>query len=283
MQPPRAAAVVVTGTPAGLQLLPAPRAVCDRLGNPLIIVGFDCETHDWRDGTTRKGRIGPLGWYTNNDDMAFARIVQLGWVVGDGSRDAKVISKSSLIKPQDFQITEKARGCHGITQEAALQNGRPLADVLGEFMRDVSQACARGGRICAHQLEFDAGVVDEELRRCGLLDLQATWGRIARSGYCTMNPPVGRWLKQCSGHDVGPENKQHTLGLTYMARLLGLCPDSFQKRHHDAEHDAQMTRFIYAALLERAKASHDTSSTMAPGTNDWASSRAPGARSPTKG
>ena len=208
----------------------------------------------------RKGRIGPFGWYTNNDDVPFARIVQLGWVVADASRNGEAISKSSLIQPQGFQITEKAMGCHGITQEDALRSGRPLADVLEEFVRDVSHACSRGGRVCAHQLELDAGLVDEELRRCGLHDLRAAWGRIARNGYCTMNPPMGRWLKQCAGHDVGPETKQHILGLTYMTRLLGLCPDSFQKRHHDAEHDANMTRLIYTALLERANASSAMSS-----------------------
>jgi len=39
-----------------------------------------------------------------------------------------------------------------------------------------------------------------------------------------------------------------------------LCPDSFQERHHDAEHDAEMTRLIYTALLERARASSAASS-----------------------
>lgn len=256
-QIPRAAAVITADKPSG-QLLPASRIVCDRLGSPSMIVGFDCETHDWRDNTERKGRIGPFGWYTCNDNVAFARLVQLGWVVADANHNADVISKSSLIQPQGFQITEKAKGWHGIAQKEALQNGRPLADVLEEFMRDVSQACARGGRVCAHQLEFDAGVVDEELARCGLHDLRARWGRIAQSGYCTMNPQVGRWLKQCAGHDVGPETKQHILGLTYTTRLLGLCPDNFRKRYHNAEHDANMARLIYAALLERAKASRIT-------------------------
>ena len=87
---------------------------------------------------------------------------QLGWVVADASRDAEVISKSSLIQPQGFQITAKAQGCHGITQEAALQNGRPLADVLEEFMRDVCQACSRGGRVCARRLPGeDGGLIDD--------------------------------------------------------------------------------------------------------------------------
>ena len=57
---------------------------------------------------------------------------------------------------------------------------------------------------------------------------------------------------QNAGHDTGPKTKQHTLGLTYTMRLLGLCPDTFQHRQHDAEIDAAMTRLIYTILLQLA-------------------------------
>ena len=254
-QIPSAAAIVVTSDASDVKLLPLPQPVQARLGKPAIIAGFDCETHDWRVGTERKGRIGPFGWYTNNDDMSFARIVQLGWSIAGIDDNAKIILKSSLIRPEDFQISDKANACHSITQENARQNGRPLAEVLEEFMRDISQAHSQGGRICAHQLEFDAGVIDQELHRCGMHTHRSTWQRIARDGYCTMNPQVGRWLKECAGHDVGAESKQHILGLTYTMRLLGLCPNISQQRHHNAEHDAQMTRSIYAKLLEHANVS----------------------------
>jgi hypothetical protein len=36
--------------------------------------------------------------------------------------------------------------------------------------------------------------VRQELGRCGLLRLQQVWASVARKGYCTMNPTLGRWL-----------------------------------------------------------------------------------------
>ena len=249
----RADAITMNAKSSEARFLIAPSAVRHRLDpKPSIAIGFDCETHDWLENTQRKGRIGPFGWYTNNDNVQFARIVQLGWAIGFASRDAEVISKAYIIQPKDFVIAGKAKACHGITQEHAVQQGRPLIKVLEEFMHDILQAVSKGGRICAHQLEFDAGVIEQELRRCGLHGLEAEWRRIARCGYCTMNPEVGKWLKQNAGHDTGPETKQHTLGLTYTMRLLGLCPDTFQHRQHDAENDAAMARLIYIVLLEFA-------------------------------
>ena len=68
-----------------------------------------------------------------------------------------------------------------------------------------------------------------------------------------MNPEAGRWIMQCSGQDVGPATKQHTLGLIHTLQLLGILRDDMQIRHHDAAYDARMTRLIYVALLVRAK------------------------------
>ena len=42
---------------------------------------------------------------------------------------------------------------HGISQDHASQQGRPLEEVLQEFIADVIEVRARGGRLCAHQLE----------------------------------------------------------------------------------------------------------------------------------
>ena len=233
--------------------MPMPHAVLDRLGNPSIIVGFDCETHDWCDDAKRKGRIGPFGWYTVNDDVPLARIVQLGWAVGDASVDAEIVVKSALIQPRGFEIAEKAIAHHHITQDIALEHGRPLASVLEEFMRDVSQACSRGVRVCAHQLEFDAGVIDQELQRCGLESLRLEWARLARCGYCTMNPEAGRWLLQCAGQETGLETTKHILGLVRTMGLLGLRRDA-SSQGRDAASDAKMTRLVYATLLQRAVA-----------------------------
>lgn len=101
------------------------------------------------------------------------------------------------------------------------------------------------------RLEFDAGVLSYELRRSGLEALQKDWMRFAKEGYCTMNPVVGRWLLQELGHEVGPPQKQHTLQLDWMLRQLVPQKSDLVNRRHDAGADAQMTRLIYLALLQR--------------------------------
>ena len=45
----------------------------------------------------------------------------------------------------------------------ATANGARLKDVLNEFMKDVMAAYNEGGIIVAHQIEFDGGVIYQEL------------------------------------------------------------------------------------------------------------------------
>ncbi len=138
-----------TGPPHALREI-----MLDRLGCPDVVVGVDIETHDWRDDACNKGHIGQFGWYTMRDDasLEFARLVQLGYAIGKAGVEAPAVVKSTLIKPNGFEISVKAtRECHGITHEQASREGRDLKGVLQEFMKDVSEACGRGGRICAHQ------------------------------------------------------------------------------------------------------------------------------------
>ena len=130
--------------------------------------------------------------------------------------------KEATIKPDDFQIAEKAVKYHGITQESALQNGRCLANVLDDFMRDVSMYCSLGAQLCAHHFEFDAGIIKAELQRCGSDANLVEWERIARNGYCSWNPDAGRWLRQCAGKDFGLSTTKNVLGFPGAMGSLGL-------------------------------------------------------------
>lgn len=70
-------------------------------------------------------------------------------------------------------------------------------------MTDVKMACGKHARICAHDLEFDAGVIYEELGRCNLLELWKEWSHFAKcASYCTMNPNACRWILDCLGRDM---------------------------------------------------------------------------------
>ena len=71
--------------------------------------------------------MSTFGWYTKNDNVPFARIVQLGWVVAGVGRDAEAISKSSLIQPEGFLIMQKA-------QDIGLQSPWMSPELLGSVL-----------------------------------------------------------------------------------------------------------------------------------------------------
>ena len=227
----------------------------ERIGNPKIVIGVDIETHGWLEGVSKKGHIGQFGFYTMKDDasLKFARIIQIGWVTGEARIDSETLSKCYFVKPEGFEVESKATNFHGFSQEFVSKEGRKLRDVLCEFMADVKYAYQNDGIIVAHQIEFDAGVIYEELGRCGLTDLQKQWASIVRNGFCTMSPHVGRWLLKSKGSDIGPDTVQHTLGLQQVARLI--IPDRAETKTHDAGYDATMSRQIFLAILEHTQKS----------------------------
>ena len=230
-----------------------PQILIEQIGNPKIVVGFDLETHGWPENSSSKGRIGSFGHYTMKDDESLkcARIVQIGWVVGGCRCDLEARSKCFLVKPNGFQVEEKATNFHGISHEMATNNGEDLKDVLMEFMTDAMKASKDGGIVVAHQIEFDAGVIFEELGRCGFINLQNEWATIARNGFCTMSPVVGRWLLQSSNEEVGPTTVQHTLRLNELAKMI--IPEQQVTKQHDSEYDAGLCRSIFLAIAERAQ------------------------------
>ena len=125
------------------------------------------ETHSWPEQASKKGplgHIGQFGWYTMKDDntLGFARIIQLGWAIGDARGDAAVNTKAYFVSPDGFEVAAKATEFHKFSHEYVAREGRPLTDVLREFMLDVQTACAAGGRVAAHQLEFDAGIICQD-------------------------------------------------------------------------------------------------------------------------
>ena len=155
---------------------------------------------------SNKGHIGRLGWYTMKDEasLAYARIVQIGWTIGPASSESPA-TKALYVKPEGFEITPAATKYHRISQQLAEREGVSLSDALQQFMAEVIEAHGKGGRVVAHQIEFDAGVILRELRRCGMSACEGQWFEVARSnGFCTMNPYAGRWLRQASGLEVGP-------------------------------------------------------------------------------
>jgi len=73
----------------------------------------DIETHDWKDGGPRSGRIVEMAWMVFDCDMKCLE------------------SKQYLLKPHGYdRIAQKATACHGITTERAVDDGLTLSMFL---------------------------------------------------------------------------------------------------------------------------------------------------------
>ena len=87
------------------------------------LIGVDIETHDWEDDSRgNKGTYGQFGHYNlcKAKDLE-SRIVQLGWAFGPAGCAAVV--KERLVRPDGFQISEKATDLYKITHEEAEAKG----------------------------------------------------------------------------------------------------------------------------------------------------------------
>ena len=227
-----------------------PNDVATKLGKRCLVAGIDVETHDWEERACKKGDFGQYGFYSicHPDDLN-ARIVQLGWAVGR-TQDELVV-KEHIVYPSDFVISERAAQYHGISHDIAMRHGRPLQEVLAEFMNDMIQVYRQGGRIVVHHLEFDCGIIGRELQRSGL-ELTDIWRCIAQEGVCTMDPYIGRWIRMCCGEDVWPGSSKNTLRLKDMVALIAPHSAQLLSSAHTAGADAQLHAAVYFACMHLA-------------------------------
>ncbi len=225
--------------------VPPPPEVKQKLGHSKLIVGVDIETHDWEQRTGNKASTGTFGFYSlcHPDDFQ-ARVVQIGWAVGMYGQKPQV--KERILKPEGFSIAAKAAKYHGICQERAMAEGRSLQEVLDEFMRDVVDVQQRGGRLVVHHLEFDCGIILRELQRVGS-KYQQEWRDIAKRGLCTMDPNIGRWVRQCLNEDYGSETSKNTMKLSELVSKL--MPSETFGPQHTAGADAHRHWRLYFEFL----------------------------------
>jgi DNA polymerase-3 subunit epsilon len=128
---------------------------------------FDCETT----GLPR------TRYFSTEDVEGWPRLVQIAWARYDLRGNPEDV-RCHIIRPDGFRIPADATKIHGITQAHALQVGRELAEVLGEFL----DAAERPGSILvAHNLDYDRGVLGAELVR-----LRKPLRFLEMPGICTM-------------------------------------------------------------------------------------------------
>ena len=234
-----------------------PTHVFDLLPTRQCWLSFDIETHDFAPNTGGsvpwvEGQYGhPCRFITPS--LGDLRMVQLGWCIRK-SPASTIVEKNRLISPSDFTVTKRAELKHGITTEQARRSGASLQVVLEEFLRDVTMVVGMGGAICAHQIEFDAGIIKNEMGRAGLDNKLAMWEEVASQGFCTMNHFVSSWSCSMYFDQVGcnsHEGRHAPVGLHDM--VLALVPADYKLllKHHDAGNDAKMALKIAFELQRR--------------------------------
>lgn len=104
-------------------------------------------------------------------------IVQLGLLLI--SEEREVASFHTLIDPEgQWEVPPDSTRVHGITMEMCLDTGIPIRDALTTF----EQFAYMAGRLVAHNYEFDATVIDIELKR---LNFPGNYFNDVRQ-FCTM-------------------------------------------------------------------------------------------------
>lgn len=108
--------------------------------------------------------LGVFDLETSGVDPEQARIVTayLGLLDSQGN---VLREQEWLVRPDGFTIPQAAIDVHGITNEHAQANGRPLADVLGEIVSILGGAISAIVPLSGHNITYDLTVLDRELQR----------------------------------------------------------------------------------------------------------------------
>lgn len=102
--------------------------------------------------------LPPSGAHYKEDFECFPRIVQLAWCVDQGEIN------SHIIKPDGWEISFEAASIHKISHGEALIKGKPLKDVLNNFIID----CDNSDTLVAHNIYFDVSIIKSELYRMNI-------------------------------------------------------------------------------------------------------------------
>ena len=150
------------------------------------ILLFDTETT----GLPRRRNVSALESADIWPDM-----VSISWIVHTNNSSQSVQRHTYVIRPDGWTIPDESIRIHGITNERARAEGRPLAEVMALFRNDVIGA----SHIIAHNMEFDKNVIHHAFKwRLGE-DPVAFWD--STKEFCSMLQSKGelkipgRWPK----------------------------------------------------------------------------------------
>ncbi len=162
------------------------------------------------------------------------RVVQIAWQLHD-RKGALLSQESHIIKPEGFDIPYKAEQIHGISTKRAMEEGRPLKNVLNSFLADLEKTSVLVG----HNIEFDINILGAEFIRQNhsiekLLATTKVDTGLVSVEFCQLPGGPGGKLK--------------------MPRLLELHEKLFGKgfgNAHDAAYDVAATARSYFGLISK--------------------------------
>jgi DNA polymerase III alpha subunit (gram-positive type) len=92
----------------------------------------------------------------------YPRIASISWILCKQNGE-RLSEGDFIVIPENFKPDKDSIEIHGISEELAKENGRPLKDVLMDFVMDFQQVDKT--ILVAHNMEFDFNVVFSELAR----------------------------------------------------------------------------------------------------------------------
>jgi len=110
-----------------------------------------------------------------------SRIVELGYYIID--KNNNIIKEIEfLIKPDNFIIPDEVVKIHGITQERALKEGKPIKNVLNKLEEDLIYYNVN--TFISHNVDFDKNII---LSECYRINNQSIIKKLlSMLNYCTM-------------------------------------------------------------------------------------------------
>lgn len=189
-----------------------------------MIIFFDTET------------TGIPRWDLPADDPSQPRIVDIGAILCE--QDGTEVERfESIVKPEGWTVHEGAAKVHGITTEIALEQGKPIVEVLDGF--DALQS--RAQLIVAFNIRFDDKLLRGERRRLGRPD-----------GFGTV--PVFCCMKASTPLcKIPPTKKMTAVGFDkFKVPKLTEAVEILLKRKHEGAHramaDTVATKELYFAM-----------------------------------
>ena len=242
------------------RLPPPPTQTLSHFQRPCSMwLALDIETHELIPNTTLHqgwvpGQFGHL-CCINRDKLQDTRVVRIGWSIGRFDACSSPLTKSLLVKPDGFVISDAAAAKHGVTTEKAAKFGSPIVRVLNVFLADLADVRRHSGRVCGHQLESGMGVIKHEMERAGLDNEREAWSTAATDGFCTMNPYITSWacaeLVEHMRHDNSMSHLR-AISLNDMVRALLPGQLALLKQHHEAGADSRTTWLVLREMSRHA-------------------------------